>query len=135
MNTAAKQHPIQLETVLIKELSVKLNVPIVENSSGGSLQVHTGHSDFDEEEKKISVGLMARSDPEKDTGIDLHVEILGVFTVSPEFPKEHLSDWAQKNAPFLLYPFLREQVYGLTIRAGISPILLPLVEIPRQKKE
>lgn len=135
MNTIAKQHPIQLEEVLVKELSIKLKKPTTEEDFRIPIRVHTGHSSFDEKENAISVGLLAINDPEKKAEIDMHVEIMGIFIVSPEFPLEHINDWAQKNAPYLLYPFLREQVYGLTVRAGIPPVILPLIEVPRRKKE
>ncbi len=61
----------------------------------------------------------------------LKVELIGLFTVDPErFPIEHVDQWARTNAPLVLYPYLREQVYGLTSRAGFNATLLPLLEIP-----
>ena len=59
------------------------------------------------------------------------VEILGLFNVDDErFPIKSVHSWAKQNAPLILYPYLREQVFSLTSRAGFEGTLLPLFQVP-----
>jgi preprotein translocase subunit SecB len=39
-----------------------------------------------------------------------------------------------KNAPAILFPFLREQAYALSIRCGFPPFILPLIQLPSIQK-
>jgi preprotein translocase subunit SecB len=59
------------------------------------------------------------------------VEILGRFSIDTKaFPVEHVPEWARTNAPIMLFPYLREHVYSLTLRAGFKPAVLPLITVP-----
>jgi len=52
---------------------------------------------------------------------------LGIFEVDEDkFPFKFIQNWAEKNAPLILYPYLREQVFSLSSRAGFGGTLLPL---------
>jgi preprotein translocase subunit SecB len=69
---------------------------------------------------------------------DLLVELMGVFEVVNDDPEsgfnvEFIKQWARENAPMILYPYVREQMYGLTSRAGYSGVILPLMELPTIK--
>ncbi len=95
-------------------------------------------SKYDEAAKTIQVFVQVEMG--KDTEIEnefaqyplhLRVALAGQFLVNEEeFPKERVDEWARVNAPFILYPYVREQIYSLTARCGFSPFLLPLVELP-----
>jgi preprotein translocase subunit SecB len=43
---------------------------------------------------------------------------------------EVLKNFQQNGARIALSPFLREHVYSLTSRAGIKPVILPLIQVP-----
>lgn len=134
-----KLHPIQLLGIQVKELFIRVNgLYETQESDEGRFQIGIGHSDFDINDSTIDVGLFVRiGQPEiieeKDitTKFDLKIHLLAKFTVDQErFPMDKLEHWAEHNAPLILYPYIREHVHALTIRAGIAPILLPLMEIP-----
>ncbi|WP_029812909.1 protein-export chaperone SecB [Vibrio parahaemolyticus] len=133
-------HPIQLRDVKVLELFISANPGCmseqdsdcdIESSEFGFY--HT-HSEYNEEAKSFIVKVAAaigRDDEEPTTEFDLRVELLGVFEVDEEhFPMEHIEAFASKNAPLIMYPYLREQVYSLTIRAGFDSTVLPLFEVP-----
>ena len=66
----------------------------------------------------------------------MRVVIGGVFKVDEtKFAKADIDDWANRNAPFILYPYLREQAYTLTVRCGFPGIIIPLLEVPTFKIE
>lgn len=132
-----KLHAIQLRELRVSELFIKVR----HEQSGGSAFVpenfllSSGHGKYDEESRAIVVNISAKIGTEEESfPYELHVELLGLFEVDPgRFPIVHIEDWAKKNAPLVLYPYLREHVYGLTSRAEVTGVLLPLFEIPTFK--
>jgi preprotein translocase subunit SecB len=139
-NTPFKYHPIQLRTVKVLRLFISAN-PDCDLDGGDENEkfgfYHT-HSDYNEETKSFFVKIAAiigkeeyEDGEEPASEFDLKVELLGVFDVDEEhFPVQHVNAFAKKNAPLIMYPYLREQVYSLTTRAGFDSAVLPLFEIP-----
>ncbi|WP_448529800.1 protein-export chaperone SecB [Raineya sp.] len=46
-----------------------------------------------------------------------------------------IEDFAKVNAPAIIFPFIREHLANLSLRAGIPPILLPPVNFVRLSDE
>lgn len=133
------QHPIQINSLSVRELHIKTHVPVevIEDSLEESYTISVGHSDYDHELQAIQVGLKFKAGSENpdESPYDLSVEIVGNFSVNAdEFPVRKVEDWAKENAPFILMPYLREQVYSLTTRCGIEPIVIPLTVIPTKRQ-
>ncbi|MGR5264089.1 protein-export chaperone SecB [Photobacterium damselae] len=135
-------HPIQLRDVKVLELFISANPSCMsEHDSDCGIETsefgfyHT-HSKYNKEAKSFIVKVAAvigqEDETEKHTTeFDLKVELLGVFEVDEDnFPMEYIDAFASKNAPLIMYPYLREQVYSLTTRAGFDSTVLPLFEIP-----
>lgn len=135
-----KLHSIQLNKVGVVKLfihAVKEPNPELE-ASCEEVPIRVGHTDYDPESKTIWVSLQIEIDAEKneDLPFSLEVEIIGEFIVDDKnFPLEHIEDWARRNAPMILQPYLREQVYSLTLRCGFKPLILPLIQVPTLKTE
>ncbi len=132
-----KQHPIRIEDVRVKELSLKGNIhpEAVDDKQEIKYAITVGHSEYDREEKRIVVGLIlqirAGEEGENVPPYHLKIELVAVFSVDEnKFQQEHVYDWAKRNAPFILFPYLREQAYALTVRCGYKPLIIPLVEVP-----
>ena len=130
-----KLHGIQLQSVNIAELSIRLNKAPEDCEIVGDdiVTLSHGHSKYNEEDKSIQVGLILEvgmKNPE-DAPFTMRIEIFGSFTVDEEkFPKKYVTDWAQKGAHYILMPYLREQLYSLSLRTGLSPLILPMAELP-----
>jgi len=139
MDKELVKHAIQLEGIAVKELFIRVN------SFGNdtdklerNYKLGVGHSEFDKDNSEIDVGILVKIgspdhclDDEKNSEIDLKVNLLAKFSVDQDrFPIQQIDHWAENNAPLILFPYLREHVYALSIRAGIKPILLPLMEVP-----
>ena len=132
-------HGIQLEGLRVIELNLNVHDLDAAQRPGLELPVRTtvGVTEFDEEAFVIGVGLVCTlgddgsTEGREPSAFFIKVHILGQFKVDlARFPRKHVLDWAQKNAPVLLLPFLREHIYGLALRAGIKDIILPLVTLP-----
>lgn len=136
-------HAIQLEAVETRELFIRLNGPVLDSDQleliyKKEVQLRSAFSPFDENEKQINVGLQLSLGMEEDTSlpVSMRVEIIGAFKVNTEeFPVDQIDSWAKKNAPLILYPFVREQSFGLTTRCGLPQIILPLLQVPTLNKK
>jgi len=130
-----KLHPIKLLNVQILELYLKINDATkafkLQDEESRKFSFSSGHSEYNANNKIIAVATKVEIGTEGDNPFTLRVELIGEFQVNEEsFPVDKITHWAKHNAPILLVPYLREQVYSLSVRSGLVPILLPLVELP-----
>lgn len=133
-----EMHPIKLSSVNVKELSIILkNHPSQINIGEGELNFQSAGTAYNAEIHsfavfvKVEIGYDERTE---DSPIMLKVEMFGEFEVDEEkFDIEQLDDFKERNAPAILFPYLREQVYALSMRAGIDPVLMPLIVVPTFK--
>lgn len=149
-----KLHSIQLHRINIVELAIKMVVhpDETEYPDEYELPFNAGHSDFNKEQRRIDVMVEASTsnhdeggsskeeeNPEQRLPFNLKIVVVGEFHIGEDFPDEYIYDWARKNAPLILMPYVREQAFALTARCGYKPMLLPLVEVPtlvfNQKQE
>lgn len=132
-----KKHPIQLKALQVVELYIKVKKPEPESSDyDKEFSFVIGRTDFEEDLGRIFVkaGLEVGLDENSSSPFELRVEVVGEFLVdAARFPTNRVEEWAEFNAPMILYPYVREHAFGLTTRAGIKPILLPLLEVPTFK--
>jgi len=136
-------HPIQLHTLDVQELhfSAKGDLSKSDQLTDSMFKLVTKHTSYDSELKRIGVKLEIKMGygEEPDSSIEpipfkLWVTIAGLFTVDDDrFDSTFVEDWAKKNAPLILYPYLRENAYSLAIRCGFRGLLLPLFEVPTIK--
>ena len=56
--------------------------------------------------------------------IDASITMVGKFIQSGETELD-IQSFAQKNAPAIMFPYLREHLSSLSLRAGVPPIILP----------
>lgn len=131
-----KLHAIQLVTLKVLKLTIAVNPNIEEQNpppiEDADFSLITGYSEYDAEAQNIAIKIGVEMGVDQESiPYSLQVELLGVFQVDENrFPLVHLEHWAKTNAPLVLYPYLREHVYSLTLRAGFPGTLLPLFEVP-----
>lgn len=141
MSTGLKLHPIQTRNIGVRELYIKAKIPTSHDlgEKGGTFSMKVSHSEYDHENKVIIVVArveVGRDDDSEKSPFEMTIEIAGEFEVDEsKFPVDQINDWAKRNAPLILMPFLREHAYALTARCGFSPMLLPLFEVPTFKIE
>jgi preprotein translocase subunit SecB len=128
-----KLHAIQLTDLRISELAIQVDLSVPRETESSGFNIETGRSDYDANAHQIQVRMrvMMGHEEGKKSPFQLAVELHGNFVVDEsQFDIKFIEDWAERNAPLVLYPYLREQVYSLTSRAGFQETLLPLFEIP-----
>jgi len=139
MSEALKdKYPIQLQAIKVLELSLVVNSDSETDDlpETGDFKISHGHSEYDAEDRDIAVSMKFEIEEDDDNyPFHMSVRILGIFSVGDGFPIEHIEKWARGNAPLIIYPYLREHVYSLTIRAGYQGMILPLFTLPTFKLE
>ena len=135
-------HPIQLQGIRVLELSLHVTKPdrLNEDSFDGidlPFEFLSGHSEFNQSTHTVTVGVIGvvgKTDEENPLPFYIKAHLLGQFVVDvARFPVDKVDDWANKNAPLILLPFLREHIYGLASRAGIREVVIPLFTVPTVK--
>ncbi len=76
----------------------------------------------------VTAGLRSESADGETAAIDATIVMRALFNWSgePSMPPE---EFARTNAPAFLWPYLREIVWSLTVRAGQPPLLLPIMNL------
>ena len=144
-----KPYPIQLRGVTVKEMLFEAVRPLPADFQIAPETVQMeGVFGTSKEDKEVQVGIgvsfgfenpndaLVRDQEDDARDVRLRVRIVGHFVVDENvFPMERLEEWGKYNAPIILYPFLREHVYSLTVRCAIAPLILPSVYLPTMKIE
>lgn len=71
----------------------------------------------------VIVILSFKAGVKDDIQINARIKMVGVFS-TPTSPDLDIDQFASVNAPAIIFPFLREHLSSLSVKAGISPILL-----------
>jgi preprotein translocase subunit SecB len=127
-------HPIQLDSMDVISMSFeRLDDESVNKDDLESFNFYHAYNEYDQENKVFGVKIKAEVFSQKDSTeyFKIVVELAGLFTVDEtKFNVEHIYSFASQNAPLILYPYLREQVYGISARAGVEMPILPLFVVP-----
>lgn len=134
-------HPIQIQGIKVVELSLVVNDLNYINGSGGEFpfEFSTGTSGFDQELNEITIGVIGEigkssADSTEIFPFFVKAHLIAKFSVDVRnFPADKVDDWAVRNAPLVLLPFLREHIHGMAARAGITDAIVPLFTVPTFK--
>jgi preprotein translocase subunit SecB len=130
------RHPIQLVNITVDELYIKSldRESFVNKDYPREFSLTVSRSEYDSQNKTISVKLDMNLSPSED-GLDrpfeMRISIAGHFEVDEEaFDVSDVDKFAERNAPVILIPYIREQAYSLSMRAGVEGVIFPLVQVP-----
>lgn len=71
-------------------------------------------------------------EPTVDGPFDLRVDLEAVFNWhAPEAPVEGIEGWLEFNSYHLLWPYLRAEIARITMSAGLPPLTIYTVAVPR----
>lgn len=128
-----EKHPIQLEELVTRELILDLRNPAEARKESLEVQIKysLGSSEYDSETKSIAIGLICEVNPDNiEASLYIKVHVVGIFSINDlVFPMDKLEHWSEHNAPMLLMPYVRENIYTLSTRAQAN-LILPLVVLP-----
>lgn len=117
-NTYSLTHILLLEslfsrawTINFEDARFKNNIDIEVNNSGI------------ENDVSVTVQLKYRAGIDENVEISADIKMVGVFSLPAEsdLPREQ---FLSANAPAIIFPFIREHLASLSVKAGINPILL-----------
>jgi preprotein translocase subunit SecB len=133
--TTRKLHAIQLDSVRVIELFIRSNQrpEHTTQTDTAQLTLTSSHSPHDPEKKelRVIVGVEIGMGRKPATPFSMKIQLIGFFAMDDsKFDLSQLDDWADRNAPLIVYPFLREHAFALSARCGFSPVILPLVQVP-----
>jgi preprotein translocase subunit SecB len=136
-----KVHPIQLRFLGVKELVAKTFIPptleiqITKLDPSSNARIRYIPSEYDEQKRTFSaiVSVQIGTDDEDnyELPVYLKVSLIGIFFVDESVTDRKLIDFFIKNnAQYILHPYIREQVFSLSAKCGITPVILPTITIP-----
>ena len=85
---------------------------------------------IDKSKKHLNVLLGAKSRTEQGEPsllFEYHIVFAGSFALDEPLAKDDLERLASINCPAILWPFVRQHLADLTAKAGLSPLLLPVI--------
>lgn len=82
----------------------------------------------------VTVSLNYTAGAMKTPEISAVIKMVGVFIIG-ENGDLSIDNFAKINAPAIIFPFLREHLASLSIKAGINPILLPPVNFVKHQHQ
>ncbi|MFZ3564066.1 protein-export chaperone SecB [Tenacibaculum finnmarkense] len=71
---------------------------------------------------------------EKTSKLNIQVQSEGVFTYR-NLTEEKLNQFLYLNAPAILFPYIRSYITSLTALSGISPVILPTLNLSSLKDD
>jgi preprotein translocase subunit SecB len=139
-SSSSLKYPVQPTFITVRELRFISHRPPAKTDQidQSNIEFKRSISEFIESTKKIQITLHASlgcEDGSKTPHLPffLQVAITGEFFIADTFPREKIAVWANVNAPFVLYPYLRERICYLSVQGGYPPVILPLLQIPTFK--
>ncbi|HEY3315952.1 MAG TPA: protein-export chaperone SecB [Bacillota bacterium] len=127
-------HRVQLTKVLLKELECKLysdealdhlDVSIKAEADGKVVSDTEGHC-------SLTLDIAAKQGDRQAVG--LRLTIAGHCSTEPGSDAQGFREFVANQALALLFPFTRELVANITMRMGLSPLLIPLIDVFQTSK-
>lgn len=134
-------HPLELVKVDVVQLTFVTNKrPTVETYiDGRNVELSVRQDPIETEGEWLQVfvraaygipGIDCEPEDAPTTDCSLIVELAGTFRKHMDLPRETLELFQNNGALIILTPYLREHVYSLSARAGIQPIIIPILQVP-----
>ena len=138
------EHPVQLVGISVAHLMISVRQAVTPDYRIDAREVRIAATDATMLEGKNIFTLSVRASyrapgfslPMDNSGSDDScVSFLVEMTGEYEFNREVMSEedivrFTKQGALHLMLPFVRDQVYSLTMRAGIKPVMIPTYQIP-----
>jgi len=109
--------------IRIEKLNIDLDFNVANNFGPEPLQLQTVLT------LKINHKLK-----ETETTFKLEVSVVGLFEEMPGSPLK-IQEFANIQAPALLFPYLRETVTSITAKSLVGPFILPPINVPALIKQ
>ncbi|MDL1965777.1 MAG: protein-export chaperone SecB [Candidatus Desulfofervidus auxilii] len=132
--------PLQLKNYFFTDISIKVNPhfnPNIDNPDG-ELGLNVSVTPHEQEKNLFQVDLEIRLEPKEDKNIfpyQIKLVTVGIFEVSPKWPKEEVMDLLKITGASILYSAAREFLLIITSRLPWKPVMLPTVSFTHLKNK
>src|SRR5258706_10383471 len=119
----------KIENILLIESTFSRKVDIAFDGTPFSNEIKIdkeAHDSTEENRFTVTLTLTFSARQGEEVAYSIRVKMVGLFEKQGESPLS-LESFKNINAPAILYPFVREHVSSLTLKAGIGNVLLPSV--------
>lgn len=79
----------------------------------------------------FKVDLKRINKENKKEEVSFSVTYVGMFSRPTEMTDDECKIFAKKDAPAIIYPYIRETVSAMSLKAGIGPISLPIINFKK----
>jgi len=121
-----KQPGINFENIILKDLSFTRK-PEMLNKLELSIELDNNIS-FSEKKDKLTYELICSINDANDS-FKINCTMVGIFSIISEEKNMDLTQFANNNAPALIFPYIREIIATTTLKAGIQSVLMPPLNI------
>jgi len=130
------QRKYKLENIILLESSFKREVEISYESDEfkSNINIETGYQ-IENNNLYVIVGINFYAGTISAKQIVVSVKMLGSFLILNKKGQIPVKQFAKINAPAIIFPFIREHVATLSLKAGIRPILLQPVNFVKLAKQ
>jgi len=133
--------PLQLKSYFFTDISIKVNPDFnsnIDNPDLGELGLNVSVTSSEQEENLFQVDLEIRIEPKEDKNIfpyQIKLVTVGIFEISPKWPKEKVMDLLKITGASILYSAAREFLLIITSRLPWKPVMLPTVSFAYLKNK
>ncbi|WP_338791856.1 protein-export chaperone SecB [Bernardetia sp. MNP-M8] len=125
--TTSSQNSFELLNIILLESNFKRDVEISYTDEEFKSNIDIGiENQLKDSILFVEVSLTYSSGIEDNKEIQAFIKMVGVFKC-PNNSDLSTETFGKINAPAILFPFIRENLASVSMKAGISPILLPPV--------
>lgn len=118
------KHSYQLLNIILLESFFKRLADISDSSKvHNNVSIDVENQQDDEQTLFVAITLRYTSEFNGNIEVEASTKMLGVFSC-PSSSDATIKDFAKVNAPAILFPFVREHIATISLKAGIEPILL-----------
>ena len=117
----------KLRGIILVESTFK-RVPDVVIDHGEKTETNFNVKSDSKDEKNLVTALIVKlvSKFEEKIKFEAEVTMVGLFEAE-NATKEMIDSFGEINAPAIIFPFIREHIISLTIKGGLPPVALPVV--------
>ena len=127
-----KQPGIKFDAILLKDLVFTRNVDVAKKQN---IDISfSGKIGISDEKTKMSYELECIVS-ETNQSFSVKCTMVGLFSIDEAKKNMSLQQFAENNAPALIYPYVREIITTTTLKAHLPPVLLPPLNITALIKE
>ncbi len=130
-----KQPGIQIKAILFSEVTFKRNPSTdIEPNIDVSYEINNILNNKNELQVHFKTTI---TEEKKENPLKIELLAVGIFASVGGEENLALDEFCRYNAPSIIFPYIREYVSSLSIKAGLDPIVLPptnFIALTKEKK-